>query len=180
MSRTLLQTYGLKFHPFRPDVPIEALQVTPTLDAFLRRVELSIADGGYVMITGEPGTGKSVALRLLKKRLDDISDVVVGIIEHHQSLNLRLRSRSRRPLLRALAGTQPLRWLQGSRKKSGLSTSRRRAADRCSSSTKARRSSPASSANSVFSPARTSILVSCSASSSLATNACRNVFARRS
>ena len=79
MSRTLLQTYGLKFHPFRPDVPIEALQVTPTLDAFLRRVELSIADGGYVMITGEPGTGKSVALRLLKKRLDDISDVVVGI-----------------------------------------------------------------------------------------------------
>ena len=83
MSRTLLQTYGLKFHPFRPDVPIEALQVTPTLDAFLRRVELSIADGGYVMITGEPGTGKSVALRLLKKRLDDISDVVVGIIEQH-------------------------------------------------------------------------------------------------
>ena len=85
MSRTLLQTYGLKFHPFRPDVPIEALYVTPTLDAFLRRVELSIADGGYVMITGEPGTGKSVALRLLKKRLDGLRDVVVGIIEHPQS-----------------------------------------------------------------------------------------------
>lgn len=85
MSRALLQTYGLKFHPFRPDVPIEALYVTPTLEAFLRRVELSIADGGYVMITGEPGTGKSVALRLLKKRLDGIRDVVVGIIEHPQS-----------------------------------------------------------------------------------------------
>ena len=85
MTRTLLQTYGLKFHPFRPDVPIEALYVTPTLDAFLRRVELSIADGGYVMITGDPGTGKSVALRLLKKRLDGLRDVVVGIIEHPQS-----------------------------------------------------------------------------------------------
>jgi type II secretory pathway predicted ATPase ExeA len=85
MTRTLLQTYGLKFHPFRPDVPIEALYVTPTLDAFLRRVELSIADGGYVMITGDPGTGKSVALRLLKKRLDALRDVVVGIIEHPQS-----------------------------------------------------------------------------------------------
>ena len=85
MTRTLLQTYGLKFHPFRPDVPIEALYVTPTLDAFLRRVELSIADGGYVMITGAPGTGKSVALRLLKKRLDGLRDVVVGIIEHPQS-----------------------------------------------------------------------------------------------
>ena len=85
MTRTLLQTYGLKFHPFRPDVPIEALYVTPTLDAFLRRVEFSIADGGYVMITGDPGTGKSVALRLLKKRLDGLRDVVVGIIEHPQS-----------------------------------------------------------------------------------------------
>jgi len=85
MTRTLLQTYGLKFHPFRPDVPIEALYVTPTLDAFLRRVELSIADGGYVMITGDPGTGKSVALRLLKKRLDGLRDVVVGIVEHPQS-----------------------------------------------------------------------------------------------
>ena len=85
MTRTLLQTYGLKFHPFRPDVPIEALYVTPTLDAFLRRVELSIADGGYVMITGDPGTGKSVALRLLKKRLDGLRDVAVGIIEHPQS-----------------------------------------------------------------------------------------------
>ncbi len=85
MSKKLLQTYGLKFHPFRPDVPIEALYTTPALDAFLRRVELGIADGGYVMITGEPGTGKSVALRLLKKRLDGHRDVVVGIVEHPQS-----------------------------------------------------------------------------------------------
>ncbi len=85
MSRKLLQTYGLKFHPFRPEVPIEALYTTPALDAFLHRVELGIADGGYVMITGEPGTGKSVALRLLKKRLDAHRDVVVGIVEHPQS-----------------------------------------------------------------------------------------------
>ena len=85
MSNKLLQTYGLKFHPFRQDVPIEALHTTPTLDAFLRRVELGIADGGYMMITGEPGTGKSVALRLLKKRLEPIRDVVVGILEHPQS-----------------------------------------------------------------------------------------------
>lgn len=85
MSKKLLQTYGLKFHPFRQDVPIEALFTTPTLDAFLRRVEIGIADGGYVMITGEPGTGKSVALRLLKKRLEDIPDITVGVMEHPQS-----------------------------------------------------------------------------------------------
>ena len=85
MNNKLLQTYGLKFHPFRPDVPIEALYTTPAVDAFLRRIELGIADGGYVMITGDPGTGKSVALRLLKQRLEAMRDVAVGIIEHPQS-----------------------------------------------------------------------------------------------
>jgi type II secretory pathway predicted ATPase ExeA len=81
----LLSLYGLKFNPFRPDVPVEALFTTPAVDAFLRRVELGIADGGYVMITGDPGTGKSVALRLLHKRLESVRDVVVGTIEHPQS-----------------------------------------------------------------------------------------------
>ncbi|MBA3891782.1 MAG: general secretion pathway protein GspA, partial [Gemmatimonadaceae bacterium] len=56
MSTKLQSLYGLKFNPFCPDVPSEALYTTPSLDAFLRRVELGIADGGYVMITGDPGT----------------------------------------------------------------------------------------------------------------------------
>jgi type II secretory pathway predicted ATPase ExeA len=85
MSTKLQSLYGLKFNPFRPDIPVEALHVTPTVDAFLRRVEMGIADGGYVMITGDPGTGKSVALRLLAKRLESMRDVVVGTIEHPQS-----------------------------------------------------------------------------------------------
>jgi general secretion pathway protein A len=57
----LQSLYGLKFNPFRPDVPSDALHITPQVDAFIRRVEISIADGGFVMITGDPGTGKSVA-----------------------------------------------------------------------------------------------------------------------
>ncbi len=85
MTTKLQTVYGLKFHPFRPNVPIEALHTTPTVDGFLRRVELGIADGGYVMVTGEPGTGKSVALRLLTQRLSGMRDVVVGTIEHPQS-----------------------------------------------------------------------------------------------
>jgi general secretion pathway protein A len=81
-----LQTlYGLKFHPFRPDIPIEALHTTPTIDSFLRRVEYAIADGGFAMITGEPGAGKSIALRLLAHRLRQIPDLAVGTIEHPQS-----------------------------------------------------------------------------------------------
>jgi type II secretory pathway predicted ATPase ExeA len=85
MSGKLQTLYGLKFHPFRPDVPIEALYVTPAVDAFLRRIEVSIADGGFVLITGEPGSGKSTALRLLAERLRHLPDVVTGVIEHPQS-----------------------------------------------------------------------------------------------
>lgn len=76
---------GLKFNPFRPDVSVEALYVTPAVDAFLRRFQLGIADGGYIMITGDPGTGKSVVLRLLTQRVQSLRDVMVGTIEHPQS-----------------------------------------------------------------------------------------------
>lgn len=85
MSTKLQSIYGLKFNPFRPDVPVDALYTTPAVDAFLRRVELGIADGGYVLVSGDPGTGKSVALRLLARRLASLRDVIVGTIEHPQS-----------------------------------------------------------------------------------------------
>jgi len=85
MTTKLLSLYGLKFNPFRPDVPIDALFTTPTVDSYLRRVELGIADGGFAMLTGDPGTGKSVALRLLAERLRALPDVVVGTVEHPQS-----------------------------------------------------------------------------------------------
>ena len=84
----LLSLYGLKFHPFRPDVPHDALFTTPAVDSFVRRIELGIADGGFAMLTGDPGTGKSIALRLLAERLRALPDVLVGTVEHPQSLSL--------------------------------------------------------------------------------------------
>jgi general secretion pathway protein A len=81
----LLSLYSLKFHPFRPDVPIDALFTTPAVDSYLRRIQLGIADGGFALVTGDPGTGKSVALRLLAERLRALPDVVVGTVEHPQS-----------------------------------------------------------------------------------------------
>jgi len=83
--KNLLSPFGLKFHPFRPEIPVEALHATPAVDAFCGRVEITVGDGGFVMVTGEPGSGKSVALRLLAQRLGGLRDVVVGTIDHPQS-----------------------------------------------------------------------------------------------
>src|SRR5439155_22516002 len=71
--------------PFRPDIPIDAVHITPAIDTFVRRVDYAISDGGFAMITGDPGTGKSIALRLLANRLRMLPDLVVGTIEHPQS-----------------------------------------------------------------------------------------------
>jgi type II secretory pathway predicted ATPase ExeA len=81
----LLSLYSVKYNPFRPDVPTEALHLTPAVDNFLRRVELGITDGGFTMVTGDPGTGKTIVMRLLEERLRAQPNVVVGSIEHPQS-----------------------------------------------------------------------------------------------
>jgi general secretion pathway protein A len=80
MNPKLQALYGLKFHPFR-DAPTEALLITPAVDAFCRRIEFSLADGGFAMVTGDPGSGKSAALRILAARLAKRSDLTVGVIE---------------------------------------------------------------------------------------------------
>lgn len=85
MRSRLLSLYSLKFNPFRPDIPTEALHVSPAADAFVRRIRHGISDGGFSMIHGPPGTGKSVVLRLISEDLRTLPDVVVGTIEHPQS-----------------------------------------------------------------------------------------------
>lgn len=86
MNPRLKALYGLKHNPFSPDVPLEALYPTPQLEDFGWRIEHGLAhEGGFAMITGEPGTGKSVALRLLADRLEQLREVTVGCLEHPQS-----------------------------------------------------------------------------------------------
>jgi type II secretory pathway predicted ATPase ExeA len=80
MTKKLLQLYGLKWNPFAPDVPTEALRMTPRVESFTWRVEQLARDGGFAAIIGDPGTGKSVTLRLLAARLAALRDVVVGVL----------------------------------------------------------------------------------------------------
>jgi len=80
MRKKLQQLYGLKWNPFAPDVPTEALLVPPRTESFAWRVEQLAREGGFAAILGDPGTGKSVTLRVLAARLAGLRDVVVGIL----------------------------------------------------------------------------------------------------
>jgi type II secretory pathway predicted ATPase ExeA len=84
-NKKLLNLYGLKWNPFDPALPLEGLITTPQIDSFCWRVENLVMDGGYAMITGHPGTGKSVALRILAARLSKMQDVKVGVLTRPQS-----------------------------------------------------------------------------------------------
>ena len=86
MNRELLTLYGLKFNPFATDLPVESLMPTPAVDSFCRRVEHHLVrTGGFALITGAPGSGKSVALRLLAKRTERTEGLRVAALTHPSS-----------------------------------------------------------------------------------------------
>jgi general secretion pathway protein A len=76
--------YGLKFNPFLHDLPLEALYESAPLQSFLARCESHMDEGGFAMLTGAPGLGKSVVLRLLDARLSRQRDVMVRTITYPQ------------------------------------------------------------------------------------------------
>ena len=84
-DKKLLAMYGLKWNPFLPNIPVEALWPPPGIDAFFFRVENLVMDGGFALICGEPGLGKSKDLQMLDHRLKRTGDVVVGVMERPQS-----------------------------------------------------------------------------------------------
>ena len=83
--KKLLGLYGLKWNPFTPDVPNEGLYTTARIESFVRRIETMVHDGGFALITGEPGYGKSIALRIIEEQLAELPDVSVGVLARPQS-----------------------------------------------------------------------------------------------
>jgi len=80
MNPSLLALYGLKWNPFSQELPTEALRLTRQADDFLWRIEHShVLECGFALIHGDPGTGKSVVLRLLAQRLGRLPDVTVAV-----------------------------------------------------------------------------------------------------
>jgi general secretion pathway protein A len=83
MNTKLLALYGLKYNPFTPEVPTEALHAYNKLESFCWRIEHAlIQEGGFALISGDPGTGKSVTLRLLSERLSHVRDIQIGSLTH--------------------------------------------------------------------------------------------------
>jgi type II secretory pathway predicted ATPase ExeA len=85
VNNKMLALYGLKWNPFAPNVPAEALHVTPRLESFCWRVQQLAGDGGFALVTGAAGCGKSAALRILSASLATQRDVAVGVISRPQA-----------------------------------------------------------------------------------------------
>lgn len=85
MSKKLRALYSLKYNPFCQEVPVAALYVSPEVERFCWRIENQINEGGFALVTGAPGAGKSVALRIVAERLGNLGDVKVGILTRPQA-----------------------------------------------------------------------------------------------
>lgn len=85
MNKKLLSLHNLKFNPFAQDVPTEALWVGPSLASFCWRIEQQVGEGGFALVIGEPGSGKSASLRALCARLGGMRDVMVGVLTRPQA-----------------------------------------------------------------------------------------------
>jgi type II secretory pathway predicted ATPase ExeA len=80
VNKKLLALFGLKWNPFSPDVPTDALLIAPRVESFCWRVENLAREGGFALVTGTPGIGKSVALRLLVERLSALREIQIGVM----------------------------------------------------------------------------------------------------
>jgi type II secretory pathway predicted ATPase ExeA len=85
MNKRLLNLYSLKFNPFSSQAPVTALWTTAQLQNFCWRIEQQIGEGGFALVAGDPGVGKSAALRLLTEHLNGLRDLCVGILTRPQA-----------------------------------------------------------------------------------------------
>jgi len=84
MTRAMLSLYGLKWNPFSPELPCEGLLRTPRLENLCWRVGNLAHTGGFALVCGDVGTGKSAALRVLVDHLEKQAEVSIGVLSRPQ------------------------------------------------------------------------------------------------
>lgn len=69
MTAIVLEHFGLKRHPFSPEIEAQALFKFRSFEQGERRLEQSIHHRGIVLVAGEPGAGKTALARYFCSRL---------------------------------------------------------------------------------------------------------------
>jgi general secretion pathway protein A len=81
----MLTWFSLKFNPFCSDIPVEDLYRSDQVMNFCKRVIHLCESGGFALITGDPGHGKSVALRVLANEIEQLGELKLGRLTRPQS-----------------------------------------------------------------------------------------------
>lgn len=84
-SQKLKAFMGLKWDPFLPEVPVHAMHIDESVSQFNWKVEQLVLDGGFALVSGDPGTGKSVVLRQLSSSLSQIPELCVRVLTRPQN-----------------------------------------------------------------------------------------------
>lgn len=85
-NNKLQALYGLKHNPFSKGTPVQSLWKPDYVEEFFFCAENTVLEGGFALISGEAGLGKSKNLQLLAHRLKKLGDnVVVGVMERPQN-----------------------------------------------------------------------------------------------
>lgn len=84
-KKKLQALYSLKYNPFCLEAPVSAFFVSAALEHFCWRIENQLDEGGFALVIGAPGSGKSVALRILCERLSGLCEVTVGVLTRPQA-----------------------------------------------------------------------------------------------
>lgn len=78
-------TYGLKYNPFLSDIPSTSIYLTDDMLRFINRSEQLISEGGFALVCGEPGLGKSAFMRHLRDRLHATPGSLVKVLARPHS-----------------------------------------------------------------------------------------------
>lgn len=77
--------YTLKWNPFHSDIPDDQIRVGRRLERFTEQIRDLVHDGGFALIQGQNGTGKSMALRHIADVLREDRDNEVVVLSRPQS-----------------------------------------------------------------------------------------------
>jgi hypothetical protein len=109
MNQKLLALYGLKWNPFTPEVPTEALYVPPKVENFCWRIEQAhLREGGFALIHGYekgPVMGRMQRMRLI--RLTNVPRVLLIITQGFHIESSQVSSSGSRFQRGGLPGLRP-------------------------------------------------------------------------